>query len=278
LNLINKKSLTKGYGAHQKKHHTPQEVLLDKLIARHLRHLHVKAPEKKFVVSGSQNFPIYAYNCTIGGASPGPWQNTILPLSPYTAYCAIAQGAGDSGRVGNKIRIVKAVFRGSFAPLPYNATTNTAPTPATVRMVMFYDKESSPNLPAPGADFVKISGSSQALFSDCRDNSCYFNTERWPILHDSSHKVGYAYAEGTGLNANNEAFTNNDFSFMQRFEIDVTKHMPSEYVFSDNSTIPTTRGLFVAFIANSAVLGTTTATQGYCQLLDYSIMIEYEDV
>lgn len=227
--------------------------------------------EKKQVQYYATDHLLVSYNYT------GGWANYIFPVTPNGATLTISQGAGDSGRVGNRIKIASAKFRGIMFPTAYNVTSNPTPLPYMIRVWLLYDKENPSTVPNPGSDFLQLGGSSLALSGTVADMIATVNSDRWVVKYDKVFKLGFADYSGTGTNAAFQSATNNDFKLVNQFEIDFTKMIPSTYVFDDNTSNPETRGLyFVAELVGITGAAISTAVIG--AEMHYSVDIRYTDL
>lgn len=241
-------------------------------VAKTVRKVLQQQAEKKMAEFTQEEKLLYAYN-----ASAGAWAASIMPVTPYGGSLSIAQGTGDSARVGNRIRISKLRFKGMIVPLPYNATTNAGPEPQYVKMWLFYDKENPTTIPSPGSDFLQLNGTSGALTGTVSDVFSRVNTDRWVVKHEQVFKLGYAAYGGTGTSASYQAFANNDFSLACEFDIDILPMIPKHYIYDDNTTSPETRGLFCAFeVVN--LNGNTNAAASVKAQVHFQQLLEYTDL
>jgi len=213
----------------------------------------------------------------VPASSPG-FDSSIIPVAPHAAYLAINQGSGQGGRVGNKIKITKLKLGGVLIPLGYNASTNTQPVPLNVKLWLFYDKEDTQSIPSVAAsnDFFQF-GSTTIGFSDrLFDHSMPVNKDRYRVLATRTYKIGYASYTGTGSVPTQGNFANNDFKLNQNINIDLTKLVPKNYIFRDNNSTPTTRGLYMMWqpvYANGNAMASTQVVARF----SYMLTVEYED-
>jgi len=218
--------------------------------------------EKSLYPSAAVNFP-----------------DNVIELGPG-ALMLIAQGTGQGSRIGNTIKTKKLMFKGTVVPTPYNAGTNGNPRPVQLKMWIFYDKSDPTAVPQPGNDFFQDGGSSRGFSNDLTDLWSPINTDKYRVLASKSFKIGYSqYAGAAATPANQQAFqaySNNDFKLNANFSFDLTKHYPQMVKFNDNSTTPTTRGLFCLFYytgADGQQLPSTSVSLGVQYMQDYV----YED-
>lgn len=219
---------------------------------------------------------VYSIGQDIYPSNHASFNGSIIPVSPYPAFLAIAQGTSEGSRIGNKIKIKRVSLKGVVFPKPYNATTNAIPQPQQIIMWLLYDKLNSTIIPTIGNDFLQLGSSSTGLFGELVDTWAPVNSDRWKVLTKRVFKIGYAENLGTGTTPGSANFANNDFKLNQTFKIDCTKYLVKNVKYNDNNTAPTTRGLFWVFTtvaANGAVFGSTTVPAE----LQYSLDCSYED-
>lgn len=209
--------------------------------------------------------------------SPG-FDGQIIAVSPAATYLAINQGLGQGGRIGNKITIKKLTMDGVMFPLPYNATTNLTPAPIQVKMWIFYDKEEPNAVPAPqaSADILQFGSTSLPFQNELFDHTMPINLDRYRVLTTRTYKLGYASYGGTGAQPQQGNFANNDFKLNCRVKVNLTKYAIKKVVYRDNTSNPTTRGLYAMFqpvYANGNPIGSTQIPAR----LEYMLNVEYED-
>lgn len=209
-------------------------------------------------------------------ANTAVFANSVIPISPYASYLSIQQGTSQGQRVGNRIKIKNLTFKGSFVPSAYNATTNPVPRPCNIVMWLFYKYDNPDTLTVPGNDFLQLGGSSQALTGGIIDQTAPINTDSYRVLAKRVFKLGFAAYEGTGITVSQQAFHNNDYKYNCPFSINVTKYLVKNVKFDDNTTSPTTRGLFACFEAVSATGGAMTSAYIPAEL-SYTLDCSYED-
>lgn len=201
----------------------------------------------------------------------------INQISPGTGSFNIAQGTSQSQRIGNRIRITNCRLKGTIVPNPYNATTNPGPQPCVVQMFIFYDKTATTSYPIPftNNDFFQFGSTATGFSNDLVDTWAPINTDRYRVVYRRQWKVGFATNAGTGANAGQQQFANNDFKLNCHFNVNVTKWLVKNVVYRDNNIDPSTRGLWFTFVAcaadgsnyGSAII---PAHYQYTQDLDYT--------
>jgi len=235
----------------------PRKRVARKSVAKIARSVITRMAEKKQVR--------YNWEWSFGSIATGSWAgNALQPLTPLATYTDIAQGTGQANRIGNKIRTSSLVFDGVIYPTRYNATTNPAPRPNDVMMVIFSDKE-DPNtfnsLTMP--NFFQSGNTSIAPTGNIIDTILPINTDRYTVHYKRMFKVGYASFDGTGSVPAAQNYNNNDYKFSCRFRVNCTKYMPKILRFNDSNNTPNSRVIRVAFLpcyADGLVMPTVAQT------------------
>lgn len=207
------------------------------------------------------------------------FDSNIIPCYPAAGYLAINQGAGQGQRSSNLIKIKKLKIDGIIFALGYNSVSNLTPCPTQIKVWFFYDKEEPNAVPAPAAaaDFFQFGSTAIGFQNELFDHTMPVNTDRYRVLTTRTFKVGYSgYTGGTGAQANQGYFSNNDFKMNARLKVDLTKYCVKRCNFRDNNTTPTTRGIYMMAQAcysngNPITAGTIPAK------MEYMLSVEYED-
>lgn len=212
--------------------------------------------------------------------------NNIIGLTPnsFTGKTyTIVQGTGQQNRIGNQISPVKAVLKVNMFAAPYNAVSNTAPRPFTVRMLILS--------PKPGIQCISCTDLSTIVSTTLFQNgngtlgalgNLYdlitpYNDDVVTIHFVRDFKLGPAAF--TGVTGGADATTtkaSNDFSLSQEYTVDVTKYLPKKITFDDNSGQTTSRPTFCLFhpvAFDSVVYG---AAQIPCNMV-FSFGMDYVD-
>jgi hypothetical protein len=222
-----------------------------------------KSTEKKIFTDYATNFAI------VTAASSTPVARSLLPL--------ISQGAAKSQRIGNEIRVRKAILNIMVNLLPYNASTNNLTTPCWVKIwVLRYRMENTTNFNATVAasNFFETNNSSVPFQGSLLDMVLNVDVDLYDVIEERTCKLGASAYESAGLTNNTGYFDNSPMS--QRFVIDVTKGFNKIVKYNDNgSTTPTNCNLFVVWQAVTAA-GTSSAGQS---MAEYHIgyRVEYTD-
>jgi len=204
------------------------------------------------------------------------FSTSIDPMTPYPAFLQITQGVGEGSRVGNEIKIKRLTVKGNIYQKPYNATTNPTPFPCHVKIWFYYDKQNPCDISYTASDFLQLGSSSRPLFNDLLDLWYPVNEDRYRVLATKSFKLGYASNTGTGSVVAQAYASNNDYKFNHQFSFDLTKHCIKNVKFNDNSSIASTRGIFMMATvvqANGAPYNNAVVPAEMQYVLD----VEYED-
>jgi len=197
-------------------------------------------------------------------------------LTPSTYI--IQQGVGSADRRGNQIRIKKVLLRYLINPLPYNAVGNPTPQPQEVMILFGNLKGNQRTVPSTSTINVLYQNGNAASppTGNCTDLLKPINTDQWNIKKKIIHKIGCAAYNGSGANAINQGFTNNDFSYNIRKVLDITKMFPKTIKFNDTDANPTTDGLYMMIEAVNAD-NTTAASTTLSMAMEYWLDVYFED-
>lgn len=202
--------------------------------------------------------------------------NSVIPLTPYASYLAISQGTGESDRVGNRLKIKRIMFKGIILPTAYNVTSNPVPRPSEIIMWIYHSRDDPTTLTAPDNSFLELNNGSQALSGNLFDTIAPVNNDKWVLHKRKVFKIGFAEYGGTGTTASQQSFANNDFKYNRKFSINVTKYAVKHVKYNDNTTTPSTRGVFCVMQAVSATGGGYTSAYIPAEM-SYTLTMEYED-
>lgn len=240
----------------------------------------VKAIVRREISRNNENksFQVYiqAHDIRTANSTSPAFTDSIFPVSPSAGALTVFQGITAGTRIGNQIKIKSCVFKGIIFPKPWNAVTNPTPRPLEIKLWIFYDKTNPTAVPDPRNNFFQLGGATVAMQGVLVDNMSPVNTDTYRVLATKSWKVGYGAYEGTGINANQQAYVNNDFKLNQKFSINLTKHLIQTVKYNDNNSVPTTRGLFAMFQASNAD-GTVIAPGYNTATMSFTLDLKYED-
>lgn len=164
-------------------------------------------------------------------------------------------------------------------PNAYSASVNPFPQPSQIKVFFFYDKLATPNAlldPAAANDFYQLGGSSVGFQNDLVDQWLTVNADRYRVLHSRTFKVGHANSNGTGPTPDAQYFSNNDFKLNANFSFDLTPHVIKHVKYNDNTSDPSTRGLYCMFVpswASGGAMGSAITCAG----VQWTLSMEYED-
>lgn len=212
--------------------------------------------ENKYYIDYGINIPI----TTVFGTTP-----TALVLVPR-----INQGVQKSQRVGNEIKVKRAVVQGYVNLLPYNATTNTKPAPVMIKMWVVSNKQingiilSATNI---GTQFFDVVNGATGLQGNMLDLLFTVNPESWRVHKSKQFELGYTSGSVTGAAYDNSKF-NHKFSF------DVTKHL-NTIKYDDTAVAPTNKNLYLIM---QSVYPDGTSDSVVSAEYHFVYKVEYEDV
>lgn len=202
----------------------------------------------------------------------------MYPMLPYTGLWTIPQGVTVNARIGNQIKIRKIMLNYVLRPNPYDAVFNVATVPQEIDMFLGYTKQLPGFAPVAGdlGNLFQNGAAALAPVGSLRDIISSVNTDYWHISKRWRHKLGYASSTGTGGNAGNQFFTNNDFKLNVVKKLDITKFCPKTVTFNDANNTPQGRNLFFFYqsVRADGIIG------GATQLpvnIEFWIDFKYED-
>lgn len=197
----------------------------------------------------------YVFGSTLKPTTDSTFDSSnIFACGPRGTSLPIVQGTGQGNRIGNSIQAKRLTIRGAIIPQPYNVTTNPLPRPLLVTVYFLYDKTNplAPPTPLTNGDFFQNGNGAATFDTDMLDGVAPVNTDRYHIFKRKSFKVGFSAYEGSGIQPAQQAYSNNDFKMTQRFSFDITRYHPKRIKFNDNVSTPTTRPVWMMWMANYA--------------------------
>lgn len=222
--------------------------------------------ENKKVLSLIQNQTIASYLVL-----PGLY---TVPLIPYTN---IAQGTGQSDRIGNKIKTMKCMLHYILTPYPQSVTLNPVPRPHNVIIMIGKVKNAKPQLPIASdyAQLYELNNAGAAPSGTLLDCCLPVNKDYFTIYKKVIHKVGYESFNNAGVSPTQQHYANNDYKLNIIGNIDITKHCPKTLIFNDSTQQPQNDGLYMwAFCVPSDGSAYAALTP---ILMTNVIKYEYED-
>lgn len=208
-------------------------------------------------------------------------QSTVMNvqnISPNSVTLPLVGGYGSADRIGNKIKTVKALLRYVIFPLPYNAGSNPAPCPQDVIIYIGHLKK---GIQSPtSTDFLNLYNDGNTVnipFGNLEDLINPINKDYFVVSKIIRHKVGYALASGTGLQAANQYYPNNDYKLNVIRTVDVTKCLAASYDFNDANNTPQNSQTYMWMQAISSDGLTAPATR-IPTAISYTIDYQYVDL
>lgn len=229
----------------------------------------------RFILTGG------AFNIANSANSSGFATQNVLQLTP-NATNLIAQGTGQGDRIGNKIRVVGARLKFSVFPNPYNATSNTVPTPQILLMWLCKSKDVASRDTANTAtnalaNFFNAGDSSLGMSGTVYDYTNPLNHDTFTQYGRKVYKVGAAnYQTNTGTQANTYSYSNNEFKLNVISTINLLKHgFPRVIDWNDTTTLPKTNPLYL--IMNSVdATGTANSSGASANPLLANMVVEID--
>lgn len=201
----------------------------------------LRSVEKKFArVEGTTDL------VSTGAAS---FDGQVFAVAPTTTVqdakaIVLAQGDGQANITGNKVTTEKNIFSFVATLKPWNASTNANPRPLYLTYwVVSVRGGSYSTVVADVVSQIKSrffnSGNSFAGFSDSVLDQIRTVNDDVFILHEKkTFKLGNAstFASGAGgaTPTSAQGYTNNDFSMIVKFDVDLTKYTPKTIRYNDN--------------------------------------------
>lgn len=200
------------------------------------------------------------------------------PLQPYGGFLTINQGTGAGDRIGNKCRTLKAMFRYTLYPLPYDAVSNPIPIPQEVMIIFGFVKNTPTTVPSGAlVNLIYQNGNTtSAPQGDLGDLIQPFNTDVWAIKKVIRHKIGTSVNEGSGSQLSRAYYANNDFKYNAVRSINLTSIYPKHLLFNDSTATLQNAGLYCMIQAINAN-GSTSASATTSIFFDYTLDLTYED-
>jgi len=222
-------------------------------------------------------------NANFFNAPSNGWvTNNVFPLTPDDTVLTISQNNTQSGRSGNRVRVVKSSTKFCLTQNAYNATTNLFPQPCNVRVFIFSLKQEpiiglNGSVSQFGALFQN-GNSSYGPGTYITDQLADFNKDQFIIHYDKMVKIGNSQATGTGSAANTQFFANNEYSLNVMRKINTTKMISKIYGWNDSNANPHIgKAVYIAFLPSYASGALGGSTQQPFQIW-FNQKIEYEDM
>lgn len=213
------------------------------------------------------------------GASGG-----TIALTPETSGLTIPQGTGQGSRVGNRVRVKKAVLKCLVQAYKYDATYNPYPQPVCVQIFLWRPKgdDSLTNARAitqyyTGGTFFQQAATSIGFVGSYYDWQNEPNHDKLILYKKSMYKVGFSDNIGSGGVVASQYFTNSDFKYAHLIEIDITKMYPAVVTFNDATTTATSHGVYMT-IAGFDAAGSDPGANRILFTYEPQVNLTYEDI
>lgn len=192
---------------------------------------------------------VYNLSRDLYSSNSGPFASSnLIQVSFGASAVDVSQGVADGQRIGNKIKLKRLYFKGTFIPVLYNAANNPTPKPVQIKMVFFYTRAEPADFPTnPQLDFLQFGSTTTALTNDLVDMWAPFNTDKYRILATRTYKLGQSTYAVSGTTPA-VPYSNNDFQLNCNFKVNLTKHLPKLIRYNDNNMDPTSRGIWCLII------------------------------
>lgn len=178
---------------------------------------------------------------------------TLTPGGATNGY-AIAQGVGNSARIGNRVTTKRCVFKFFLNCRAYDSVFNLQPMPTHVKMFFFkskldptFDLNITQLVGSAGssAKFFEYSNGTTGLIGTVSDLTHVISTDSFTYCTSRTYKLGYAYDGGSNAGIAGGAqpaqyFANNDFKLSAKGSVNVTKWMPKTVKWNDAGEVNTT--------------------------------------
>jgi len=208
--------------------------------------------------------------------------NNVYPLTFDDTVLICSQNNTQSGRVGNKVRVVKSTTKFCLTANTSNGTFNLYPQPVDVRVFIFSLKQ-EPIIGLNGSvsqfsALFQNGNSSYGPSTYITDQIADFNKDNFVIHYDKMVKVGNASNTGGGAVASSAYFANNDYKLNVMRKINTTKMLSKIYGWNDSNANPHSgKAVYIAFLPSLASGAVGTAGQQLFQIW-FNTKIEYEDM
>lgn len=238
----------------------------------------VKKYVKKIMAADQENKLINTNASDDFGSITNSSTMNVYPILPYVGYSSLSQGILSNNRIGNEVKIRKVMLKYVLRPNPYDVTTNPVPIPQVIDLYLGYVKQTPGFLPsATDMTYLLQDGStSRAPTGNLNDLIYDINTDFWKVSKRWQHKIGYSAMTGTGGNAGNQYFQNNDFKFNVIKRMNITKYVSKTLKFTDSVASVQGKNLFFFYQAVRAD-GLATAATTTPIHIDFWIDVTYED-
>lgn len=196
-----------------------------------------------------------------------------IPITPWAERSVqIYTGASQGDRIGNSIKVVKAMFRGIIHPNPINTTYNNQAKPQDVKFIFYTDRANTDESPETLPNFFQSGSLSNEPNGTLKDLIHPVNKDRYLYRGSRTYKIGTANYSGYNNQPEWSFFANNDYKFNQMFSIDVTDMVPTHIRYDDSEETPTS---YPVFCFCQCVNADGTAQDAFQLPLEMTYSLEY---
>lgn len=175
-------------------------------------------------------------------------------LTSVQPYCVnllpqLAQGTGNSNRIGNRVRLVKNVVKGYVNLLPYNATLNSYRCPVAVKLYVFSVKSFTNFIGEMGyqnwQQFFRLNNSDVGFYGTMLDMLQSVNTELYTLHATRTFQLSsQPFLVGGG--GSNAGYGNPSGKWSMPFRFNLIKYA-KDLKYDDNTSLRVTnKSLFLA--------------------------------
>lgn len=229
----------------------------------------IKAYVHKAITRSAEKKNFFAYGANQQLQSTGfqNWQN-LLPRLP--------QGASQSNRIGNQVKVTKAYVHGFVNLLPYNSVSNTLSTAVLIKIwICKYRQQnldSFANSYNLNSDFFDVGQANIGFQSSVLDMMLTCNKDDWMWYMTKQFKIGAASATAAGAVGTGGYYDNSPMS--QKFYFDYTKHIGKLH-YNDSNVQPVNTNLWMVM---QAVYADGSSASIAPAEYHFATRIEYEDM
>lgn len=232
----------------------------------------IKTYVKKTLAKNTENkiWTQYGINNAISSA--------VTPNYPtgFNLVPILSAGGASNQRLGNNIRIKKAMVRGHVNLLPYDSVTNTKVAPAYIKMWICRSKVVNTNAltnTTINADFFQGNGAELGFQGTLLDTLLTPNNDTWTVFKTKTVHLGLV-RETTTMGTNVVIYALDNERFSASFSFDYTKYLKKKLFYIDGGTICQNYNLFLVFQCVYQDGSTSAVTSGeYHQVT----RVEFED-
>lgn len=208
--------------------------------------------------------------------------NNTIVLTPYSGSAlSISQGVTQNTRIGDSIKVKKAMLKFFVYPQNYDVTSNPVPIPQVCLCYLWRLKTVGRDIGTAVAveqgSFFQQGASSTGMTGVLTDYLKDINKDKVTLLKRFKFKIGAAlYAANTGAQDEFYDFSNNDFTSLIMKKLDVSKYI-NTIKWNDTDSVPSISPLYFT-ISPCNCDGSATGTAAIPLTWSWRINYEYTDV